>query len=61
MVNSPEEMLGFTSTLQSRTPNGNSSALLTTTASAQINGYTVVCSTPSSGEVGRETIRLSGK
>ena len=62
VVNMPEEMFGFTSILQSRTPSGDSTAILTTIASAQIDGYIVVCTTPGApGEVGRMTIRLSGR
>ena len=57
MVNTPEEMLGFTATLRSRTPNTNSSSTLTTTASVQINGYTVVCGDAAT-EIGRRTIQL---
>ena len=43
MVNVPEEVLGFTATLRSRTSYTYSTSTLTTTASAQINGYTVTC------------------
>ena len=60
MVNTPEEMSGFTVTLLSRTPNTNSSSTLTTTASVQINGYTVVC-VDFTMEIGRKTIQLSSE
>ena len=59
-VNVPEEMLGFTATLRSRTPNTDSSSTLTTTASFQINGYTVVCGDDTM-EIGRKTIQLSSE
>ena len=60
MVNVPEGMLGFIATLRSRTPNTDSSSTLTTTASVQINGYTVVC-TDAAMEIGRKTIQLSSE
>ena len=60
MVNAPEEMLGFTATLRSRTPNVDSSSTLTTTASVQINEYTVVCF-DAAMEIGRKTIQLSSE
>ena len=60
MVNTPEEMSGFTATLHSRTPNTDSTSILTTTASVQVNGYTVVCAY-FTVEIGRKTIQLSGK
>ena len=59
-VNVPEEMLGFTATLCSRTSNSDSSSILTTTASVQINGYTVVCA-DAAMEIGRKTIQLSSE
>ena len=60
MVNVPEEMLGFTATIRSRTSNTDSTSILTTTASVQINGYTVVCA-DAAMEIGRKTIQLSGE
>ena len=57
MVNVPEEMSGFTATIRSRTPT-DSSSTLTTTASVQINGYTVVCASAAM-EIGRKTILSS--
>ena len=61
-VNRPENsMLGFTATLQSRTPSGDSTSTLTTTASAQIDGYTVVCSDVTGMVVVRKTIQLAGE
>ena len=57
MMNVPEEMLGFTATLRSRTPNTDSSSTLTTPARVQINGYTVVCGDVAM-EIGRKTIQL---
>ena len=60
MVNTPEEMSGFIATLYSRTPNTDSSSTLTTTASVQINGYTVVCA-DFTMEIGRKTIQLSSE
>ena len=60
MVNTPEEMMGFTATLCSRTSNTTSSSTLTTTASAQINGYTVVCG-DAAIEIGHKTVQLSGE
>ena len=60
MVNVPEEMFGFKATLRSRTATTDSSSTLTTTASVQINGYTVVC-VDFTMEIGRKTIQLSGE
>ena len=57
MVNTQEEMSGFTATLRSRTSTTDSSSTLTTTASVQINGYTVVCG-DAAMEIGRRTIQL---
>ena len=56
-----DSMLGFTTTLQSRTPSGDSTSTLTTTASAQIDGYTVVCSDVTGMMVVRKTINLAGE
>ena len=58
IVNVPEEMIGFTATLRSRTANTDSTSTLTTTASVEINGYTVVCASATM-EIGRMTIQLS--
>ena len=60
MMNVPEEMLNFTATLRSRTPDTDSSSTLTTTASVQIDGYTVVC-VDAAMEIGRRTIQLSSE
>ena len=60
MMNVPEEMLNFTATLRSRTPNTDSTSTLTTTASVQINGYIVVCASAAM-EIGRKTIQLSSE
>ena len=61
MVNVPEELMsGFTATLRSRTATTDSSSTLTTTASVQINGYTVVCADVAM-EIGRKTIQLSSE
>ena len=60
MVNTPEEMSGFTATLRSRTPNTDLSSILTTTARVQINGYTVVCA-DAAMVIGRKTIQLSSE
>ena len=60
MVNTPDELLNFTATLLSRTSNTDSSSTLTTTASVQINGYTMVCAVPAM-EIGRKTIQLSSE
>ena len=58
MVNTPEEMIGFTATLRSRTTTTDSTSTLTTTASVEINWYTVVCASAAM-EIGRMTIQLS--
>ena len=58
IVNTPEEMIGFTATLRSRTSTTDSSSTLTTTASVQINRYTVVC-VSATMEIGRTTIQLT--
>ena len=60
MVNVPEEMSSFTATLRSCTPTTDSSSTLTTTASVQINGYTVVC-VDVAMEIGHKTIQLSSE
>ena len=60
MANVPEEMSGFLATLVSRTPNTDSSSTLTTPASVQINGYTVMCA-DAAMEIGRKTIQLSSE
>ena len=60
MVNVPEEMSRFTAILRSRTSDTDSSSTLTTTASVQINGYTVVCGDDLM-EIGRKTIQLSSE
>ena len=60
MVNTPEEMSGFTATLVSCTSNNDSTSTLTTTASGQVNGYTVVCA-DAAMEIGRKTIQLSSE
>ena len=60
MVNTPEEQSGFRATLSSRTATTDSSSTLTTTASVQINGYTVVCADVAM-EIGRRTIQLSSE
>ena len=60
MVNTPEDMSGFTATLRSRTSNTNSSSTLTTSASVQNDGYIVVCADVAM-EIGRKTIQLSGE
>ena len=58
MVNVPEEMSGFTATLHSRTSITDSTSTLTTTASVQINGYTVT-SVDVTMVIGRKTILSS--
>ena len=61
LVNSQDSMSGFIATLQSRTPDsGLTMSTLTTTASAQINGYTVDCSN-NMLVVGNKTIQLAGE
>ena len=58
---SQDSMSGFIATLQSRTPRPGltTMSILTTTASAQINGYTVTCSN-NTVVVGNKTIQLAG-
>ena len=61
-VNRPQDsMVGFTANLQSHTrdPDLNTMSTLTTTASAQINGYIVDCSN-NMLVVGNKTIQLAG-
>ena len=53
-------MLGFTATLRSRTATTDSSSTLTTTASVEIDGYTVVC-VSATMVIGRMTIQLSSE
>ena len=60
MANVPEEQSGFAATLRSRTSITDSSSTLTTTASVQINGYTVVCA-DAAMVIGRKTIQLSSE
>ena len=60
MVNVREEMSGFTATLLSRTATTDSSSTLTTTASVESDGYTVVCASAAM-EIGRMTIQLSSE